>query len=301
MNLKNLSDEGLLAQTKNLAAEERRITTEVLLHLREVERRRLYASRGFSSLFAYCVQELKYSESSAQRRIASMRLLREMPQIEEQIQTGELTLSVISQAQTFFKNENLTPEKKTEVLEKLENKSSREAEKILVGMAKKPVVPRERVKPVSPEQSELKFVVSEEMLRDLEKLKGLLAHQMPQPSLAELFQFAVKLALKKLDPAQKTEKPLPASEVHSATTRWVPTSIKTQIWKRDQGRCTYVDPKSGRKCGSNFRLEMDHAKPFSLGGETSPENLRLLCRTHNQLEARNWLGDWVGKYRKEQT
>ncbi len=288
----------LLTQTKNLASEERRITTEVLSHLREVERRRLYAARGFPSLFAYCVQELKYSESSAQRRIASMRLLREMPQIEEQIQTGELTLSVISQAQTFFKNENLSPEKKVEVLEKLENKSSREAQKILVGMVKRPVVPREKVRPVSPEQSELKFVVSEEMLQDLEKLKGLIAHQMPQASLAELFHFAVKLALQKLDPTLKPDKPLPASEVHSVTTRRVPSSMKTRIWKRDEGRCTFVDPQSGRKCGSNFRLEMDHLKPFSRGGKTSSENLRLLCRTHNQLEARNWLGDWVGKYRK---
>ena len=51
MNLKNLSDEGLLTQTKNLVSEERRITKDVLLHLREVERRRLYRSTRVSKSF----------------------------------------------------------------------------------------------------------------------------------------------------------------------------------------------------------------------------------------------------------
>ena len=39
----------------------------VLHHLREVERRFLFAELGYSSLFEYCISELKYSAGSAQR------------------------------------------------------------------------------------------------------------------------------------------------------------------------------------------------------------------------------------------
>ena len=85
MNLKFLSGSELLARTKSLVAEERRISADVLHHLREIERRRIFAEAGFTSLFAYCVEELRYSEGAAYRRINAMRLLKECPEIEESI------------------------------------------------------------------------------------------------------------------------------------------------------------------------------------------------------------------------
>ena len=103
MNFKNISDDLLLEKTKELVTEERKITLQVLWHLREVENRKLHAARGFSSLFEYCVKELKYSEPSAQRRISSMRLLKEIPEVEEKITDGALSLTVLSQAQSFFR------------------------------------------------------------------------------------------------------------------------------------------------------------------------------------------------------
>ena len=48
MNLKNLSDSELLLQNQVKAQEERKITTELLWHLRELERRRLFADEGYS-------------------------------------------------------------------------------------------------------------------------------------------------------------------------------------------------------------------------------------------------------------
>ncbi|MBK9322947.1 MAG: HNH endonuclease [Bdellovibrionaceae bacterium] len=37
---------------------------------------------------------------------------------------------------------------------------------------------------------------------------------------------------------------------------------------------------------ANFQLEVDHIKPLALGGEHRAENLRILCRAHNQLAAK---------------
>ena len=47
---------------------------------------------------------------------------------------------------------------------------------------------------------------------------------------------------------------------------------RREVWRRDQGCCTYVAPHSGRRCGSRYRLEIDHIKPFALGGATELSN-----------------------------
>ena len=44
MNLNNLSDENLLQNTQRLVAQEREVLIEVLHHLKEIERRRLFSA-----------------------------------------------------------------------------------------------------------------------------------------------------------------------------------------------------------------------------------------------------------------
>ena len=58
MNLKNLTNEALLSQMKQVVFEERAANTAVLHHMLEVNQRRLFAALGFSSLFEYAVKEL---------------------------------------------------------------------------------------------------------------------------------------------------------------------------------------------------------------------------------------------------
>ncbi|MDE0221994.1 MAG: HNH endonuclease, partial [Spirochaetaceae bacterium] len=65
--------------------------------------------------------------------------------------------------------------------------------------------------------------------------------------------------------------------------RYIPAAVRREVWRRDQGCCTYVDPHSGRRCGSRYRLEIDHIKPFALGGATELSNVRLRCRAHHKL------------------
>src|SRR5438067_1747505 len=103
----NLNDKILLQNTLELVQNERRVTLEVLHHLREIERRSLYAVLGYPSLFEYAVKELRYSHSAAYRRIESMRLLKDVPEVEEKIKSVELSLSNLAQAQNFFKKENV--------------------------------------------------------------------------------------------------------------------------------------------------------------------------------------------------
>jgi len=73
----------------------------------------------------------------------------------------------------------------------------------------------------------------------------------------------------------------------NAKRRYIPAEIRRAVSQRDQARCSFVSasgrgthPKDG-SCEERTRLEYEHVRPFSCGGETSVENLRLLCRAHN--------------------
>ena len=104
-NLKKLSNDQLLSQTKNLVQKERQINILVLQHLQEIESRKLYLDRGFSSLFEYTVKELGYSESSAYRRIKAMKLCKELPETKLKMAKGELNLCTASKLQTVFEKQ----------------------------------------------------------------------------------------------------------------------------------------------------------------------------------------------------
>ena len=153
-SLDHLSSAELLDRTRQVAAQERKVTALVLEHLREVERRRLYADLGYPSLFEFAVSELKYSESSAHRRISAMRLSREVPSVAPAIEAGTLSLSVVSQAQRFFRVEKIengktyTPTQKEEILEGLIGKSSRECERDLAARSPE-FAPKEKTRALS--------------------------------------------------------------------------------------------------------------------------------------------------------
>ncbi len=71
--------------------------------------------------------------------------------------------------------------------------------------------------------------------------------------------------------------------------RSVPAPIRDLVLERDGFQCTYIGSSEARCC-SRVNLQVDHQIPVALGGETSSENLRTLCATHNLSEARRFFG-----------
>lgn len=56
--------------------------------------------------------------------------------------------------------------------------------------------------------------------------------------------------------------------------RIIPSAVKQEVWKRDQGKCV--------ECGAADELHFDHVVPFSKGGTSlTAANVQLLCARHN--------------------
>lgn len=280
----------MLNATKELAKQERELLTVVLHHLREVERRRLFSPLKYSSLFAYAVGELKYSEDQAARRIAAMRLMRDVPEIEEKISSGALTLSNLCLAQTLFTKEcqagrQVTIEGKTEVLGQLENVSARQAKRIVA-----------EINPEMKQTRRLDFdSVDDEALRaKLLRVKGLFAHIDPNMSLEDVLHRLCDAEIgKKSQTAASASKSVVAETVSGlkspATSREVSKAeVHRQVWRRDEGRRT--------KCSSTHAVQVDHIVPRAAGGLDTFDNLRLLCRSCNQRAAIVYFG--LGKMDK---
>ena len=84
-------------------------------------------------------------------------------------------------------------------------------------------------------------------------------------------------------------------ERSSAATRKTPTQRSRYIKAKDrrilltqeaQG-CAYRDPKTQKRCGERYQLQIDHCFPFSLGGSSELSNLQLLCGRHNRYKGDN--------------
>ena len=407
-NLNRMSNDQLLLQTKNLVQKERQINIQVLQHLQEIEKRRLYLKRGFSSLFEYAVKELNYSESSAYRRIKAMKLCKELPETKTQISTGKLNLCTASKLQTVFEkqekqiknkvreqqriatkalleknkkiqyNQNLTKKdasiihseelmrheasiskaQKRDLINKVQGKAGRETEQLISNTFPLICNEREKVRDITNDRIEIKVILDKESQQKLEDLKKLLSHKNPNMSYGELISLLAEMGLNKYDPKRKinkknfrqsrvrgnpeldacvlkarfesfqghdnnhtkvatstntrvktnakviigterggntkmiksqkaseqtTKRKINNNQKHLKHTRYIPSVVRHHVWMRDQGQCTYICPKTKRRCSSNHLLQIDHIKPFSLGGTHEADNLRLLCANHNQF------------------
>ena len=63
-----LSDQALLGSLTRCLTSERQTLVQMLELIAEVDKRRLYLERGYSSMFAFAVTELRMSEDAAYRR-----------------------------------------------------------------------------------------------------------------------------------------------------------------------------------------------------------------------------------------
>ncbi len=267
MNLKHLTDHTLLLDTKSLAKEERAILSKLLWHLKEIDERKLYSTQRCGSLFEYCIKILKYSEGQASRRVSAARLLNEIPELSIKIEDGQLNLTQLNQAKNFFNEENISDKDlKKKVLSLIEGQSTRESEKILWSL-KNEDAPRK-----------IMISMKEETFAKIKKVQALKGYR--YQNLDHFLDLACETLDKLWNPVFRKIKQKPIKSKNNS--RYIPQSYKIFVWQRDEGRCVV--------CGSFYALEIDHIKPFAVGGKNHPENLRLLCKNCNQRKRIEYFG-----------
>ena len=205
----------------------------------------------------------------------------------------------ISQAQRSFQRAGVKSlERKREVLKKLEGRSVRETEKILAVEFPEVAKP-DQMRTLNESQTEIRFVADQELLSLLERVRTLAAHREVN-SYNSLFKFLAQEALKKLEPKEATKNPvqnnppqLPALEAapRKSRSRYISTQVRRAVWSRDEGKCAYVSPLTGRRCGSQHAVQFEHVSPWAKGGTNTTKNLQLLCRAHNQESAIQAFGE----------
>jgi 5-methylcytosine-specific restriction endonuclease McrA len=94
-SLGHLPNDVLIRELTALVDHDRATTAILLAHIAEVDRRRLYADAGYSSMFLYCVGQFDFSEDMAGRRITAARIARRFPTVFEAVADGRLHISAL--------------------------------------------------------------------------------------------------------------------------------------------------------------------------------------------------------------
>jgi hypothetical protein len=284
----------IITRLRNLRHREHESTVEIIESLVQCNREKAYLEHGCSTLWDFLVRELKYSNAAASRRYKAMKCAERFPQVIDMLRKHQLSLSTLAQAESLLGEVN----DPNELLERLAGKSHREVERVvaverLVPRKPKEIVHRLALKPrqsnaplleaPGPEPVEervtLRTSLSIEKFEAFEEARAIVSRKHPGASVEDVFNEMVEFFLKHRAPRpRKPGNPKPR-------TRHIPVAIRDQVMLRDKQRCTFKS-RSGRKCNSTHNLQIDHIKPFALGGTHEPENLRVLCAAHNRHVAR---------------
>ena len=140
--------------------------------------------------------------------------------------------------------------------------------------------------PLGGERYRVSFTADGELHAQLQELRALMRHQVPDGDLASILGRAIALLL---DQVRKRKfaavaTPRPASAANETPSRQIPAAIRRAVARRDGGRCSYVSPR-GRECGAQEFLEFHHLEPWARTGTHSVDGIVLHCRAHNQYEA----------------
>jgi len=142
-SLRSISDHKILCDTDAIIVQERKLTLRLLVHLHEIERRKLYLIRGYGSMFVYCTTHLRLSASAASRRIRTARCLARFPELYAMLESGEVNLSTVSLVSKILNQKN-----HASVLGRISGKSQRDVAAIVAEYEPRAVLPADHVRTI---------------------------------------------------------------------------------------------------------------------------------------------------------
>jgi hypothetical protein len=169
---------------------------------------------------------------------------------------------------------------------------------ILTTPSQRPVV-----EPTSPERYRVQFTVGKNTHDKLRRLQALLRREIPNGDPGAIFDRAVTLLLEKVEREKigAAAKPRPIRPgTDKSRSRHTPNESKRVAWRREGGQCGFV-AANGHRCTERAFIEFHHIEAFALGGPSTPDNIGLRCRRHNQYEAERVFGPRHGRSDTEAT
>lgn len=281
-NTRILNDDKLIENFAQLIKVERKITHKVLQYIAEIDRRRLYLNFAYSSLFDFLCKHHAYSPAAAMRRIDGARLLQEVPELAEKIESGSINLTQASHIQSAARisyKENLikvNTEQKRELIEKIQNINQSDTQSTLAKELALSHSSFEKKRTHRDQSVTLNLNFSKNEIDLMERAKNLNSHSVPSGKWTEYFTYISQKELRSIknDSSNAILKPQTLSQQE-----------KRKLISQSQG-CSFVDPQTKKRCGSFYQLQVDHIKPKWAGGVDDQANLQVLCGAHNRFKYR---------------
>lgn len=298
-SLSKLNNFELEASLKDLVAKERKLLHVILEHIKEVDTRKLYLERAYSSLYEYLVKELNYSGSAAMRRIEAARLMKDVPLIKERIQDGSLNLSQIGELSKAIKEKERSVSGKVSALQKAElvavisGKTTQETQRNLAQVLDIKIKDHDTRQVQQDESVRHGITFSKELSEKLKRCKELNSFQLHEMneghSMAAVIELLADYFLKVESPENKPsvkEEGMAKFQVENLdlkVNKTLTPKTKTEVKNRDKC-CQYKDPITGRQCRSPYFPQIDHKTSRWAGGNHSKSNLQVLCANHNRFK-----------------
>jgi len=134
--LDSITDDALLARVAEMIGRSRRVEAELVSHLAEVDRRRLYLREACPSMHVYATTRLHLSDAEAYLRITAARLSRRFPMVLDMLADGRLHLSAIAKLAPHLREDNAEV-----LLGRAARRSKRDIEILVAEFAPRPDVP----------------------------------------------------------------------------------------------------------------------------------------------------------------
>lgn len=303
MKLADKTNEEIEMELKSLVTTSHNIEVTILLYLREVTIRNIDNAQ-YLSLASYCQHILGLTKSQSLKRSQAATTANIAPETIDMLKNGETHVS-----QMALLAPKLTEANKDKILKFLPGASKRDLEFFLqsIDRAGNITIPKPKI--------DLTIRCSQELFEDITRLQGLLAQSRGANDKTAVIEKAVKALLDIEDPKRKEErrekrkakkkgnensakKEIQKVDKTKTRSRYIPEDLKAAVYKRDGYRCTFHDYDQ-KRCEEDAMLQVDHCKPWSLGGEHTLDNLTILCPRHNKVMSRRILGDSADAWKQK--
>lgn len=334
-SLTQLTHAELEIKTLQCVRNERNAQADLIACLAEMDTRKSYLNDGYSSLFKYVVEKLKYSDASAYKRIQIARASKVCTSVILFLKEQKLSLSALAVLAPHINQENgnevlnsalgksveqlrwqvvnfANPKKEVGERVRLEKAPTLLTQTQLPTNPVKAVNVKSNIQPCTPTRANINFSCSKELVDKIGRAKEVLRKKFPEGRLEDIIDMAVEGLLDKHDPERREQKRELKEDLK------LKQETKTKEQKKSEPPVTSFQRKAipqklkdlifkkynyqcgfvsheGHRCSSKTFLEVDHIKSVCHGGQNEIKNLQLLCKSHHQNKTELQVGRFKGQ------